>query len=93
MRDSRQLSVQSSILTEAHTKAHTKAQPVSYSTPARLALMAASIVMALLSITMASHLVGWGLRSPNPIRQLFSLYGGLLFISCACPRAPRAIIL
>lgn len=60
---------------------HTVAQP-----PARLAalvILALCAAMALLTLVMASQIVGWGLRSPNPIRQVFGLYSALLCISNA----------
>ena len=51
--------------------------------PARLVICAVAILLALLSITIASHVVGLGVRSPNPIRQLVGIYAGFLFISAA----------
>lgn len=63
--------------------ASTRKPPSVCLAPARLVICAVAMAMALLSLAIASHVVGLGIRSASPIRQLVCVYAGLLFISAA----------
>lgn len=63
--------------------ASTRKPPSVCLAPARLVICAVAMALALLSLASASHVVGLGVRSPNPIHQLVGIYAGFLFISAA----------